>query len=91
MFQRGCLIFVSLQHGKRAAPLHHWKVGKGHRLAVLGLGGGIAETQEMLDYCTENNISSDIELINIKDIHTAYERMLKGDVRYRFVIDMATL
>ncbi|GAB3517936.1 NAD(P)-dependent alcohol dehydrogenase [Emticicia fontis] len=53
--------------------------------------GGIAETQEMLDFCAEKGIVSDIELINIKDIHTAYDRMLKGDVRYRFVIDMATL
>ncbi|MBL7859003.1 MAG: NAD(P)-dependent alcohol dehydrogenase [Cyclobacteriaceae bacterium] len=53
--------------------------------------GGIAETQEMLDYCAEHNIVSDIELINIKDITQAYERMVKGDVRYRFVIDMATL
>lgn len=53
--------------------------------------GGIAETQEMLDFCAEHNIVSDIELIDINDIHTAYERMLKGDVRYRFVIDMATL
>ncbi|MFD1142377.1 NAD(P)-dependent alcohol dehydrogenase [Larkinella insperata] len=53
--------------------------------------GGIAETQEMLDFCAENNIVSDIELIDIKDIQSAYERMLKGDVRYRFVIDMATL
>ena len=53
--------------------------------------GGIPETQEMLDYCAEHNIVSDIELINIKDITQAYERMIKGDVRYRFVIDMATL
>ncbi|MDB5240651.1 MAG: alcohol dehydrogenase GroES protein [Spirosoma sp.] len=53
--------------------------------------GGIAETQEMLDFCADNNIVSDIELIDIKDIHQAYDRMLKGDVRYRFVIDMATL
>jgi uncharacterized zinc-type alcohol dehydrogenase-like protein len=53
--------------------------------------GGIRETQEMLDYCASNNIVSDIELINIKDIETAYSRMLKGDVRYRFVIDIATL
>lgn len=45
----------------------------------------------MLDYCAEHNIVSDIELIDIKDINAAYERMLKGDVRYRFVIDMATL
>lgn len=53
--------------------------------------GGIAETQEMLDYCAANNIVSDIELIPIQEIEKAYERMLKGDVRYRFVIDMATL
>jgi uncharacterized zinc-type alcohol dehydrogenase-like protein len=53
--------------------------------------GGLAETQEMLDFCAEHNIVSDIELIDINDIDTAYERMLKGDVRYRFVIDMATL
>lgn len=53
--------------------------------------GGIAETQEMLDYCAENNIVSDIEMINIKDISHAYERMEKGDVKYRFIIDMATL
>lgn len=53
--------------------------------------GGIPETQEMLDFCAEYNITSDIELISIKDIDHAYERMLKGDVRYRFVIDMASL
>ena len=53
--------------------------------------GGIPETQEMLDYCSENNITSDVEVINIKDINESYERMLRGDVRYRFVIDMATL
>lgn len=62
------------------------------RKSVAGSGiGGIKETQEMLDFCAENNIVSDIELIDIKDINTAYERMLKGDVRYRFVIDMKTL
>jgi uncharacterized zinc-type alcohol dehydrogenase-like protein len=53
--------------------------------------GGLPETQEMLDYCAEHNIISDVEIINIKDINSAYERMLKGDVHYRFVIDMATL
>jgi len=53
--------------------------------------GGIPETQEMLDYCAEHNITSDVEIIDIKDINESYERMLKGDVRYRFVIDMATL
>ncbi|MEF3082387.1 NAD(P)-dependent alcohol dehydrogenase [Luteimonas sp. SMYT11W] len=53
--------------------------------------GGIRETQEMLDFCAEHGIVSDIERIGIADINTAYERMLKGDVRYRFVIDTATL
>jgi uncharacterized zinc-type alcohol dehydrogenase-like protein len=53
--------------------------------------GGLPETQEMLDFCAEHDIVSDVEVIDIKDINTAYERMLKGDVRYRFVIDMATL
>lgn len=53
--------------------------------------GGIKETQEMLDFCAEHNITSDIELIAMQDIDKAYERMLKGDVKYRFVIDMATL
>lgn len=64
----------------------------GGRKSVAGSGiGGIAETQEMLDFCAENNIVSEIELIDMKDIDAAYERMIKGDVRYRFVIDMATL
>jgi uncharacterized zinc-type alcohol dehydrogenase-like protein len=53
--------------------------------------GGIAETQEMLDYCAAHNITSDVEVINIDYIDQAYERMLRGDVRYRFVIDMASL
>jgi len=53
--------------------------------------GGIAETQEMLDYCAEHNITADVEVINIKDINQAFERMEKSDVKYRFVIDMATL
>lgn len=53
--------------------------------------GGIKETQEMLDFCGKHNIESDIELINMQDINTAYHRLLKGDVKYRFVIDMASL
>jgi uncharacterized zinc-type alcohol dehydrogenase-like protein len=64
----------------------------GGRKSVAGSGiGGIPETQEMLDFCAEHNIVSDIELIDIKDITASYKRMLKGDVRYRFVIDIATL
>ena len=62
------------------------------RKSVAGsLIGGIAETQEMLDFCGEHNIVSEIEVIKIQDINEAYERMLKSDVRYRFVIDMASL
>jgi len=53
--------------------------------------GGIAETQEMLNYCGAHNIVSEIEQIDMKDINTAYERMLKGDVRYRFVIDAKSI
>jgi uncharacterized zinc-type alcohol dehydrogenase-like protein len=62
------------------------------RRSLAGSGiGGIAETQEMLDFCAEHGITADIELIPIQDINTAYERMLKSDVKYRFVIDMSTL
>ena len=53
--------------------------------------GGIGETQEMLDFCGKNNIACDIELIRMDEINHAYERMLKSDVKYRFVIDMASL
>ena len=53
--------------------------------------GGIPETQEMLDYCAAKNIVSDIEMIPIDDIAEAYQRTVKGDVRYRFVIDIAAL
>ncbi|RZJ48776.1 MAG: NAD(P)-dependent alcohol dehydrogenase [Flavobacterium sp.] len=53
--------------------------------------GGIAETQEMLDFCGEHNIVSEIEVIKMQEINEAYERMLKSDVKYRFVIDMASL
>lgn len=53
--------------------------------------GGIVETQEMLDFCAEHNITSDIELISIQQINQAYDRLLKSDVKYRFVIDMASL
>ena len=65
-------------------------IGKRRRLAG-SLIGGIKETQEMLDYCAEHNIMSDVEVIPISEINTAYERMIKGDVHYRFVIDLKTL
>ncbi len=62
------------------------------RRKIMGsMIGGIAETQEMLDYCAEHGIVSDIELINMDYINEAYERMVRSDVKYRFVIDMASL
>ncbi len=63
-----------------------------HRRSLAGSGiGGLPETQEMLDYCAEHNIVSDVEVIKMDYINEAYERMLKNDVKYRFVIDLATL
>jgi uncharacterized zinc-type alcohol dehydrogenase-like protein len=53
--------------------------------------GGIKETQEMLDFCGKHNIVCDIEMIPMQKINEAYERMLKSDVKYRFVIDLASL
>ncbi|NUO71474.1 MAG: zinc-binding dehydrogenase, partial [Frateuria sp.] len=62
------------------------------RRAIAGsMIGGIRETQEMLDFCAEHGIVADIEMIRMEQINDAYERMLKGDVKYRFVIDSATL
>ncbi len=62
------------------------------RRSIAGsLIGGIAETQEMLDFCGKHGITSDIELIAMNQINEAYERMLKSDVKYRFVIDINTL
>jgi uncharacterized zinc-type alcohol dehydrogenase-like protein len=53
--------------------------------------GSIKETQEMLDFCFENKIFAEIETIDISKINDAYDRMIKGDIKYRFVIDMSTL
>ncbi len=72
-------------------PVLHFSLIGGRKKLGGSLIGGIKETQEMLDFCSERNIMSDVEVIAMKDINGAYERMLKNDVRYRFVIDMATL
>ena len=63
----------------------------GRKYVAGSVIGGIAETQEMLDFCGKHNITSDIEVINIQEINQAYERMLKNDVKYRFVIDLKSL
>lgn len=61
------------------------------KILTGSLIGGLSETQEMLNFCSQHNISADIELIPIEQVNTAYERILKGDVKYRFVIDLKTL
>jgi len=61
------------------------------RVVAGSLIGGIAETEELLKLCAEQNITCDIEMLDINKINEGFERMEKGDVRYRFVIDMATL
>ena len=65
-------------------------LGKRRRISGSAIGG-IAETQDMLDFCGEHNITSEVEVIKMQDINQAYERMEKGDVKYRFVIDMSSL
>ena len=73
------------------APIDTFGLIFGRRRVAGSLIGGIAETQEMLDFCAERGITCDIEMIPIDKINEAYERMLKSDVKYRFVIDMASL
>jgi uncharacterized zinc-type alcohol dehydrogenase-like protein len=72
-------------------PVSSFALIMGRKSLSGSLIGGLAETQEMLDFCGERNITSDIELIRMDQINEAYERMLKSDVKYRFVIDMASL
>ena len=72
-------------------PVHAGSLIFGRRSLAGSLIGGLAETQEMLDFCAKHNIGADVEMIDIQDINTAYGRMLNSDVRYRFVIDMASL
>jgi uncharacterized zinc-type alcohol dehydrogenase-like protein len=79
--------------GAPAKPLAIAAMGLlfGRRSLSGSLIGGIAETQEMLDFCGTHNITADVEIIPIQKVNEAYERMLKSDVKYRFSIDMASL
>lgn len=86
----GTLVLVGFL-GKLETFLNTVPLILGRKSIAGSLIGGIVETQEMLDFCSEHNIVSEIEKINIQDINEAYERMLKSDVRYRFVIDMKSL
>nr|WP_298268519.1 hypothetical protein [Geobacter sp.] len=63
----------------------------GRRSLSGSIIGGIAETQEMLDFCGEHNIAADVEVIPIQKVNEAYERLVKANVKYRFSIDMASL
>ena len=72
-------------------PVNAAKLVLGRKVLAGSLIGGIAETQEVLDFCAEHGISCDIEMLDIRNINEAYSRMIAGDVKYRFVIDMATL
>ncbi|HEX4138397.1 MAG TPA: NAD(P)-dependent alcohol dehydrogenase [Bryobacteraceae bacterium] len=76
---------------EQPAPVSSFNLIMGRRRLAGSAIGGIRETQEMLNFCADKGITSDIELIRIQQIDEAYERLLKGDVKYRFVIDMASL
>ena len=86
----GTLVLVGAPEHPHPSPTVFQLLMGRRSLAGSGIGG-IPETQEMLDYCAEKNIVSDIEIIPIQKINEAYERMVKGDVRYRFVIDMKSI
>jgi uncharacterized zinc-type alcohol dehydrogenase-like protein len=85
----GTLIVVGVP--PKAPEIHPFSLIPRRRRIAGSMIGGLRETQEMLDYCAEHDIVSDVEVISIADINTAYERMIRGDVRYRFVIDAKTL
>jgi uncharacterized zinc-type alcohol dehydrogenase-like protein len=86
----GSLVLVGAPEHPHPSPTIFGLIMARRSLAGSGIGG-IRETQEMLDYCAQKNIVSDIEMIPVQKINEAYERMVKGDVKYRFVIDMKTL
>jgi alcohol dehydrogenase (NADP+) len=87
--QDGSLVLVGLP--PEALEVGAFNIIHGRRSFSGSNIGGIAETQEMLDFCFKHNITADSEIINIQDVNTAFERLQKGDVKYRFVIDMASL
>ncbi|WP_374088787.1 zinc-binding dehydrogenase [Methylomicrobium lacus] len=84
----GTMVLVGLPE---PMPLAAGPLVMGRRRLAGSLLGGIRETQEMLDFCAEHGVAADVEVIPIQNINEAYERTLKSDVRYRFVIDMASL
>lgn len=85
----GTMVVVGVP--ENTIPVNAFSMIQARRSLAGSLIGGIKETQEMLDFCGKHNITSDIELIDILQVNEAYERVLKSDVRYRFVIDIASL
>ena len=85
----GSMVVVGLP--EKQIPLSAFSLIAGRRSLAGSMIGGIRETQEMLDFCGQHKIASNIEVIPIQQVNQAYDRMLKSDVRYRFVIDLATL
>lgn len=83
--------FVVVGIPENAIPVHAFSLVPGRKSISGSMIGSIKETQEMLDFCGKHNIVSEIETINIQQVNEAYERVLKSDVRYRFVIDIASL
>ena len=83
--------FVIVGVPDKPVPLEAFPLIMGRRSLAGSVIGGIRETQEMLDFCGKHDIACDIEIIPIQKVNEAYERVLKSDVRYRFVIDMASL
>ena len=86
----GTLVLVGLV-GELEENVNTVSMSSGRRRIAASMIGGIAETQEMLDFCGEHGILPDVEMINMQDINTAFKRMENSDVKYRFVIDMASL
>ena len=86
---QGAMVIVGVP--PEPTPLSAWSLIAGNRRLAGSAIGGIPETQEMLDYCARHEIGADVEVIPIQKVNEAYERMLRNDVRYRFVIDLASL
>lgn len=83
--------FVVVGIPENPVPVHAFSLVPARRSISGSMIGSIKETQEMLDFCGEHGIVSEIEIIQLQEVNAAYERVLKSDVRYRFVIDMASI
>jgi len=87
--RNGVMVLVGAP--EKPAPVSAFNLILGRRSLAGSAIGGIRETQEMLDFCADKGITADIEMTPIQKINEAYDRLLKSDVKYRFVIDMASL